>query len=157
MAIGRTDEQGIPAVTQAHRRRHSVWGLFGETQLGQRSFVPHQVGRKHDRTRTTRQITQKALAPQGPSKHDRVESSGTCDSTPRSASTLRVNASALRQRQAEHQTQGRHQLDRKVGVAELPARRVALWRHSTHDHRLVQPRREVAEPVESGLMERPVR
>ncbi len=60
MAIGRTDEQGIPAVTQAHRRRHSVWGLFGETHLGQRS-CSRVEGRTHDRTRSVSQITHTPL------------------------------------------------------------------------------------------------
>jgi hypothetical protein len=69
MALGRTDEQEIPSVTEAPQRRNSVWSLFGETHLGQRSFAPHQVGRTHDRTRTQGQIMQKTLEPKGPSTH----------------------------------------------------------------------------------------
>jgi hypothetical protein len=43
MANGRTDEHDIPCGTQVNQRRQSVWGLFGETHLGPRSFAPHQV------------------------------------------------------------------------------------------------------------------
>jgi hypothetical protein len=37
MAIGRTGEQETPLVAQALACRVRVWGLFGETHLGQRS------------------------------------------------------------------------------------------------------------------------
>jgi hypothetical protein len=69
MAIGRTDEQETPFGAKAIACRIRVWGLFGETHLGQRSYRHRVKGRTHDRTRSERQIKQKTLALQGPSTH----------------------------------------------------------------------------------------
>jgi hypothetical protein len=69
MAVGRTDEQETPLVAKACPCRIRVWDLFGETHLGQRSYRHRVKGRTHDRTRSERQIAQKALALQGPSTH----------------------------------------------------------------------------------------
>ncbi len=66
MASGRTDERDIPTDAKAPGRRESVWGSLGGTHLGQRSHVPRQTGRTHDRTRTACQIALKTLAPRGP-------------------------------------------------------------------------------------------
>ena len=66
MAIGRTDEQETPLGAKAIACRIRVWGLFGETHLGQRSCRHRVKGRTHDRTRSERQIKQKTLALQGP-------------------------------------------------------------------------------------------
>jgi hypothetical protein len=60
MANGRTDEQGTPLVAGAFRCRLRVWGLFGETHLGQRS-CSRVEGRTHDRTRSVSQIKQNPL------------------------------------------------------------------------------------------------
>ena len=59
MAIGRTDEQEIPLGAKAIACRIRVWGLFGETHLGQRSYRHRVKGRTHERTRSERQIEQK--------------------------------------------------------------------------------------------------
>jgi len=64
MANGRTDEQGTPLVAWAARCRIHVWGLFGETHLGQRSCSRIE-GRTHDRTRSVSQIKQKPLRSRG--------------------------------------------------------------------------------------------
>ncbi len=62
MANGRTDEQDTPLGAKASRCRIRVWGLFGETHLGQRS-CSRVEGRTHDRTRSVSQIKQTPCAP----------------------------------------------------------------------------------------------
>ena len=64
MANGRTDEQGTLLVARAPRCRLRVWGLFGETHLGQRSSSRVE-GRTHDRTRSVSQIKQNPLRSRG--------------------------------------------------------------------------------------------
>ncbi len=44
MAAGRTDEQDTPSGAKASRCRIRVWGLFGETHLGQRSRAAFKAG-----------------------------------------------------------------------------------------------------------------
>ncbi len=56
-ANGRTGEQDTPRAARASRCRPRVWGLFGETHLGQRS-CSRVEGRTHDRTRSVSQIKQ---------------------------------------------------------------------------------------------------
>jgi hypothetical protein len=67
MTIGRTDEQETPLVAKAVACRIRVWGLFGETRLGQRSCMHRVEGRTHDRTRSERQIEQRNPSLGGPS------------------------------------------------------------------------------------------
>jgi len=64
MANGRTDEQDTPLVAKASQCRIRVWGLFGETHLGQRS-CSRVEGRIHDRTRSVSQIKQNPLRSRG--------------------------------------------------------------------------------------------
>ncbi len=64
MANGRTDEQDTPFGARASRCRIHVWGLFGETHLGQRS-CSRVEGRTHDRTRSVSQIKQNPLRSRG--------------------------------------------------------------------------------------------
>ncbi len=64
MANGRTAEQDIPLVARVSRCRLRVWGLFGETHLGQRS-CSRVEGRTHDRTRSVSQTIQNPLRSRG--------------------------------------------------------------------------------------------
>jgi len=64
MANGRTDEQDTPLGAKASRCRIRVWGLFGETHLGQRS-CSRVEGRTDDRTRSVSQIKQNPLRSRG--------------------------------------------------------------------------------------------
>ncbi len=64
MANGRNDEQDTPLVAKASQGRIRVWGLFGETHLGQRS-CSRVEGRTHDRTRSVSQIKQSPLRSRG--------------------------------------------------------------------------------------------
>ena len=90
-------------------------------------------------------------------RRDRVERSGTCSSSPSSASNAAGERFGLTQGQVEHQAQGQHQLDWKIGLAVLTTGRDAPGCRPARQRVFVQPQCQVAAPAQASFVGRPVR